>query len=153
MKYIKESRSAAETAALAGQISGAASAGSIFCLDGDLGAGKTVFAQGFARGLGIEGPVSSPTFTILHIYNSGRLPLYHFDVYRLASPEEMYDLGYEDYFFGDGISIVEWGSSMRALFPEETVFIEIEKDLVKGDDYRRITISCEHPLKALERIL
>lgn len=116
-------------------------AGEVYCLNGDLGVGKTVFTQGFATGLGIEEPVNSPTFTIVQVYEEGRIPLYHFDVYRIADVSEMDELGYEEYFYGDGVCLVEWGSMIEELLPEETKTITIEKDLEKGFDYRRITIT------------
>ncbi len=114
--------------------------GQVICLNGDLGVGKTVFTQGFADGLGINEPVSSPTFTILQIYEAGRLPLYHFDVYRIGDAEEMEEIGYEDYFFGGGVCLIEWASLIEEILPEQAVRITIEKDLEKGFDYRRITI-------------
>lgn len=121
-----------------------AAPGQIFALLGDLGTGKTVFTKGMAAGLGIEGPVSSPTFTIVQIYEEGRLPLYHFDVYRIADPEEMEEIGYEDCFFGEGVCLVEWADLIGELMPENTVWIRIEKDLEKGFDYRRIEVTYEN---------
>lgn len=115
-------------------------AGDIVLLHGDLGVGKTVFAKGFAEGLGIEGAVSSPTFTIVQVYESGRLPLYHFDVYRIADPEEMEEIGYEEYFYGDGVCLIEWAELITELLPEHCIDVSIEKDVEKGFDYRRITI-------------
>lgn len=117
-----------------------AQAGQIFCLDGDLGVGKTVFTQGFAKGLGIEGPVNSPTFTIVQQYEEGRLPLYHFDVYRIGDVSEMDEIGYEDCFFGEGVCLIEWAELVEEIIPEEAVWIRIEKDLQKGFDYRKITV-------------
>lgn len=117
-----------------------AKAGQIFCLDGDLGVGKTVFTQGFAKGLGIEGPVNSPTFTIVQQYEEGRLPLYHFDVYRIGDVSEMDEIGYEDCFFGEGVCLIEWAELVKEIIPEEAVWIRIEKDLQKGFDYRKITV-------------
>ena len=114
--------------------------GDIYALTGDLGAGKTAFAKGFAAGLGIKEPVVSPTFTILQIYESGRLPLYHFDVYRIGDVSEMDEIGYEDCFWGEGVSLVEWADIVSGIFPEETIKVSIEKDLQKGADYRMITI-------------
>ncbi|MDO5294296.1 MAG: tRNA (adenosine(37)-N6)-threonylcarbamoyltransferase complex ATPase subunit type 1 TsaE [bacterium] len=114
--------------------------GDIYCLLGDLGVGKTVFTQGFAEGLGIKEPISSPTFTIVQVYEEGRMPFYHFDVYRIADIDEMDEIGYEDYFFGNGVCIVEWANLIRELLPKEIKIIKIEKDLTKGFDYRRITI-------------
>ena len=115
-------------------------AGQLYCLNGDLGVGKTVFTQGFAEGLGITEPVSSPTFTILQEYEEGRIPFYHFDVYRIADPEEMYELGYEDYFFGEGVCLVEWAVLIQDLLPKQRTVITIEKNLEKGFDYRKITV-------------
>ena len=117
-----------------------AAAGQLYCLNGDLGVGKTVFTQGFAQGIGITEPVNSPTFTILQEYEEGRLPFYHFDVYRIADPEEMYELGYEDYFFGEGVCLVEWAVLVEGLLPQHRTIITIEKDLDQGFDYRRITV-------------
>lgn len=114
--------------------------GQIYCLNGDLGVGKTVFTQGFAKGLGIEEPVNSPTFTIVQEYEEGRLPLYHFDVYRIGDVEEMEEIGYEDYFFGQGVCLIEWAVLIEELIPEYAVRITIEKEPEKGFDYRRITI-------------
>lgn len=118
----------------------AATRGQVICLNGDLGTGKTVLTQGFAAGLGISGPVNSPTFTILQIYEEGRLPLYHFDVYRIGDVEEMEEIGYEDYFYGEGVCLIEWAALIEELLPEQTICITIEKDMEKDFDYRRITI-------------
>lgn len=117
-----------------------AKAGDVYCLNGDLGVGKTVFTQGFAKGLGIEGPVNSPTFTILQEYEGSRLPLYHFDVYRIADVEEMEEIGYEDYFYGDGVCLIEWADLIKEILPEHYTTITIKKDLQKGLDYREITV-------------
>lgn len=117
--------------------------GSVFCLNGDLGVGKTVFTQGFAKGLGIEEPVNSPTFTIVQVYEEGRLPFYHFDVYRIGDISEMDEIGYEEYFYSQGVCLVEWGCLIEEILPKETIFINIEKDLEKGFDYRRIVIEDE----------
>lgn len=114
--------------------------GEIYTLNGDLGVGKTVFTKGLAAGLGIKEPVTSPTFTILQEYESGRLPLYHFDVYRIGDPEEMDEIGYEDYFYGRGICLIEWAELIEELIPEDAFAVYIEKDLDKGLDYRRIRI-------------
>lgn len=124
--------------------------GQVYALDGDLGCGKTVFTQGFAKGLGVTEPVTSPTFTILQIYNEGRLPLYHFDVYRIEDEDEMDEIGYEDCFYGDGVSLVEWAGKIDDLMPEETISITIRKDLSKGFDYRVITI--DDPAGALKEL-
>jgi tRNA threonylcarbamoyladenosine biosynthesis protein TsaE len=115
-------------------------AGEIFTLNGDLGVGKTVFTQGVAAGLGITEHVNSPTFTIVQVYETGRLPFYHFDVYRIGDIEEMDEIGYEDYFFGQGLCIIEWAELIEELIPENASFITIEKNLEKGFDYRKITI-------------
>ena len=117
-----------------------ARAGQVICLNGDLGVGKTVFTQGFAKGLGIEENVNSPTFTIIQVYEEGRIPLYHFDVYRIGDPEEMYEIGYEEYFFGEGVCLIEWSKLIEELIPEEAINIEIDKNLEKGLDYRKITV-------------
>ncbi len=138
-EQIFESRSEAETFALGQRIGEMAASGDIFLLDGDLGVGKTVFAKGVADGLGIDEPVVSPTFTIVHEYE-GRLPLYHFDVYRIADPDEMYEIGFDEYLYGEGVCLIEWPSQIDEILPEEAVRITIEKDLSKGMDYRRITI-------------
>lgn len=137
---IKETFSEQETFEYAKMLAKNAAAGDIYCLDGDLGAGKTVFAKGFAEGLCIAEPVTSPTFTIVKEYEEGRLPLYHFDVYRIADPDEMYALGYEDYFFGNGVCLIEWSSLIEELIPASAKHILIEKDSEKGFDYRRITL-------------
>lgn len=129
-----------ETFDLGKRLGEAAKPGDIYCLDGDLGVGKTVFTQGFAAGLAITEPVNSPTFTIVQVYEEGRLPLYHFDVYRIGDPEEMDEIGYEDYFFGNGVSLIEWASLIDELIPENAARILIEKDVERGFDYRRITV-------------
>lgn len=113
--------------------------GQVYCLSGDLGVGKTVFTRGFARGLGIDEHITSPTFTIINEYE-GRLPLYHFDVYRVANPEEMDYIGCDEYFFGNGVCLIEWAELIEDIIPENAVWIKIEKDLEKGTDYRKITI-------------
>ena len=124
-----------------GQILGQqAKLGQVICLDGDLGVGKTVFTKGFAHGLGIMEPISSPTFTIVQVYEEGRLPLYHFDVYRIADVEEMEEIGYEDYFYGEGVCLVEWAHLISEILPEHVMQVTIEKDLEKGFDYRKITV-------------
>lgn len=114
--------------------------GQIYTLTGDLGVGKTVFTKGLAEGLGITEPISSPTFTIVQIYESGKLPLYHFDVYRIGDVEEMEEIGYEDYFYGEGVCLIEWANLIGEILPEGIIPVTIEKDLEKGFDYRRITI-------------
>ena len=117
-----------------------AAPGQVYALVGDLGVGKTVFTKGFAEGLGIEEPVNSPTFTILQIYEEGRLPLYHFDVYRIEDPEEMEEIGLDEYIDGDGVCLIEWAGRIEELLPEDVIVVFIEKDLEKGLDYRRITV-------------
>ena len=114
--------------------------GQIVCLNGDLGVGKTVFTQGFAQGLGIDEPVNSPTFTIVQQYDTGRLPLYHFDVYRIGDISEMDEIGYEDCFFGEGVCLIEWSGLIRDILPDHVTQVTIEKDLEKGFDYRRILV-------------
>ena len=117
-----------------------AAAGQVFTLTGDLGVGKTVFTQGLARGLGIVEPVSSPTFTIVQVYDEGRLPFYHFDVYRIGDVEEMDEVGFDDYIMGDGVSLIEWADLIEEILPEKRTEVLIEKDLEQGFDYRKITI-------------
>lgn len=135
-----ETYSEAETFALGQKIGEKARAGQVYTLSGDLGVGKTVFTKGVARGLGIEEPVNSPTFTIMQVYEDGRLPFYHFDVYRIGDIEEMDEIGYEDYFYGEGVCLIEWAELIGELLPEQSIAVTIEKDLTKGFDYRRITI-------------
>lgn len=114
--------------------------GEVYGLSGDLGTGKTVLAQGFADGLGIREPVSSPTFTIIQQHDGGRLPLYHFDVYRIGDISEMDEIGYEDCFYGDGVCLVEWPSRIEKLLPKHYVSVSIEQAPEKGFDYRKITV-------------
>lgn len=137
---VRETNSPAETYELGKLMGEQAESGQIFCLDGDLGVGKTVFTQGFAAGLGIEGPVNSPTFTIVQQYEEGRLPLYHFDVYRIGDISEMDEIGYEDCFYGDGVCLIEWSQLIPEILPDDVIRVRIEKDLEKGFDYRKITI-------------
>ena len=137
---IIETRSPEETFELGKKIGEAAKPGQVYTLNGDLGVGKTVFTQGVAAGLGITEPVSSPTFTIVQVYEEGRLPFYHFDVYRIGDIEEMEEIGYDDYFFGEGICMIEWAELIRDILPEKRIEITIEKDLTQGFDYRRITV-------------
>ena len=117
-----------------------ACAGQVYTLVGDLGVGKTIFTKGLAKGLGIDEPVSSPTFTIVQIYDEGRIPFYHFDVYRIGDVEEMEEIGYEDCFYGEGLCLIEWANLIEEILPEHYRQVTIEKDLEKGFDYRRITI-------------
>lgn len=137
---IIETKNARETYEVGERIGRRARPGQVCTLVGDLGVGKTVFTQGVASGLGIKEPVSSPTFTIIQEYEEGRLPFYHFDVYRIGCIEEMDEIGYEDYFYGDGICLIEWANLIEEIIPEDAVSITIEKDLEKGFDYRRIII-------------
>lgn len=117
-----------------------ANKGEIYCLSGDLGVGKTVFTQGFAKGLGIEEAVNSPTFTIVQEYEGGRLPFYHFDVYRIADVDEMDEIGYDDCFYGDGVCLIEWAELIDEILPEKHTNIKIKKNLDRGFDYREIMV-------------
>lgn len=137
---IVETQSPEETFLLGKTIGEQAVPGQIYTLNGDLGVGKTVFTQGVAAGLGITEAVSSPTFTIVQTYEEGRLPFYHFDVYRIGDVEEMEEIGYDDYFFGEGICLIEWAELVQEIIPENSISVTIEKNLEKGFDYRRITI-------------
>ena len=131
---------AKDTYELGEKIGQMAEPGMVISLTGDLGVGKTVFTQGLAKGLGIEEPVNSPTFTIVQVYEEGRIPLYHFDVYRIGDIEEMDEIGYEDYFYGEGVCLIEWADLIREILPEQMCRVTIEKDLEKGFDYRKITL-------------
>lgn len=136
-----ESFSPEDTYKFGMELGKSATKGNIYCLDGDLGVGKTVFTQGFANGLDIHEPINSPTFTIVQEYTEGRIPFYHFDVYRIGDISEMDEIGYEDYFFGEGVCFVEWATLIEELLPDNVRWVKIEKDLEKGFDYRRITIT------------
>ena len=136
-----ESNSAKDTFELGVKIGKEAKPGSVFTLIGDLGVGKTVFTQGVAEGLGILEPVNSPTFTIVQVYDEGRLPFYHFDVYRIGDESEMDEIGYEEYFYGDGVCFIEWADLIKGIIPKKHTRIEIKKDLEKGFDYRSIEIT------------
>lgn len=138
---IIESFSPEQTFQIGVKLSENARPGQVFTLTGDLGVGKTVFTQGFAQGLGINEPVNSPTFTIVQEYESERLPFYHFDVYRIGDVEEMDEIGFEDYVYGEGVSLIEWANLIEEILPQERTEIVIEKDLEKGFDYRKITIN------------
>ena len=131
---------AKDTYELGEKIGQMAKPGMVISLTGDLGVGKSVFTQGLAKGLGIEEPVNSPTFTIVQVYEEGRLPLHHFDVYRIGDIEEMDEIGYEDYFYGEGVCLIEWADLIREILPEQMCRVTIEKDLEKGFDYRKITL-------------
>lgn len=135
-----ETYSEKETFALGEQLGKDATPGQVFTLIGDLGVGKTVFTQGVASGLCIDEPISSPTFTIVQVYEEGRLPFYHFDVYRIGDVEEMDEIGYEDYFYGDGICFIEWANLIEEILPDHYTQITIEKELEKGFEYRKITM-------------
>ena len=137
---IKESFCPEETYALGKSLGESAKTGDVICLNGDLGVGKTMFTQGFAAGLGITEPVNSPTFTIVQQYDDGRLPLYHFDVYRIGDVSEMDEVGYEDFFYGDGVCLIEWSNLIEEILPDHMTSVTIEKDLQKGFDYRKITV-------------
>ena len=137
---VLETNSTEETFNIGVELGQKAKPGQVYTLTGDLGVGKTVFTQGFAKGLGIEEPVNSPTFTIVQVYEEGRLPFYHFDVYRIGDIEEMDEIGYEDYVMGDGVSLIEWANLIEEILPEERTEITIEKDLEKGFDFRQVTI-------------
>ena len=138
---VTETNSAEETYELGRQIGIRAKAGDVYTLTGDLGAGKTVFTQGVAAGLGIDEAISSPTFTVLQIYDEGRLPLYHFDVYRIGDAAEMDEIGYEEYFYGGGVCMIEWADLIEEILPPSYYRITIEKDMQKGFDYRRIMVT------------
>ena len=139
MKII-DSYSAKETYQIGEEIGRNAKPGSVYTLIGDLGVGKTVFTQGVANGLEITEPISSPTFTILQVYEEGRMPFYHFDVHRIGDVEEMEEIGYEDCFYGEGICFIEWANLIEEILPKKYTQVTIEKDLEKGFDYRKITI-------------
>ena len=144
---IKESFQEKDTFEFARQLGEQASPGEIYCLEGDLGTGKTVFAKGFAAGLGIREPVTSPTFNIVKEYEEetkGRAVLF----LDLKDGKDKTDIGYEDYFFGQGVCLVEWSSLIRELIPEGAVQILLEKDPEKGFDYRRITVTGTKEVKA-----
>ena len=136
-----ETNSPEETFRVGKELGEKAYAGQVFTLTGDLGVGKTVFTQGLAKGLGIEEPVNSPTFTIVQEYDGGRLPFYHFDVYRIGDVEEMEEVGFDDYVMGEGVSLIEWADLISEILPGKRTEILIEKDLERGFDYRRITVA------------
>lgn len=142
-EMIYETRSPEETRAFGKKIGAAAKPGDLYTLVGDLGVGKTVFTQGIAEGLGICEPICSPTFTIVQVYEEGRMPFYHFDVYRIGDIEEMDEIGYEDYFYGEGLCMIEWANLIEEILPQERFDVTIEKNLEKGFDYRKIIIK-EH---------
>lgn len=141
MKSVYETYSREETAELGKELGQRAEPGDVYTLIGELGVGKTVFTQGIASGLSVKEPVNSPTFTIVQVYDSGRIPFYHFDVYRICDVEEMEEIGYEDYFYGEGLTMIEWANLIEEILPPKRKEILIEKDLEKGFEYRRITIT------------
>lgn len=138
---VAETNKYEETFELGRRLAADAKPGTVICLNGELGTGKTVFTQGFAEGLGVDGPVNSPTFTIVQEYHTGRLPFYHFDVYRIGDISELEDIGCEEYLYGDGVCLIEWASMVSDIIPEDAVQVTIEKNLEKGFDYRKITIT------------
>ena len=137
---VLETRSPEQTFQIGVDLAKKAVPGQVFTLTGDLGVGKTVFTQGFAHGLGITEPVNSPTFTIVQVYEGGRLPFYHFDVYRIGDVEEMDEVGFDEYVMGEGVSLIEWANLIEEILPERRTEIIIEKDLQEGFEYRRIPI-------------
>lgn len=141
---VLETKSPEETFRVGMHLGEKAIPGQVFTLIGDLGVGKTVFTQGFAKGLGVEESVSSPTFTIVQVYEEGRIPLYHFDVYRIADVEEMEEIGFEDYVMGEGVALIEWANQIQEILPVPRTEITIEKDIEQGFDYRRITVEELH---------
>ena len=141
MEEVFETHSAQETADFARELAKQACPGEVYCLDGDLGTGKTVFAQGFGSGLSITEPMASPTFNILKEYEGGRLPLYHFDVYRIGSSDEMEEIGFYEKVYGEGVTLIEWASLIEDILPDRLIRVAICKDVEKGFDYRRITVT------------
>ncbi len=135
-----DSYSEKETYELAADIARKAEKGDVYGLIGDLGVGKTAFAKGFAAGLGITESIVSPTFTFVQVYEEGRLPLYHFDVYRIGDISEMDEIGYEDCFYGDGVTLVEWADLIEPILPKDTIRVTITKDMSKGADYRQVIV-------------
>ena len=140
MMIVKESNSREDTYRIGRELGEQAAPGQAFCFFGDLGVGKTIFSQGFAKGLGVDDIVNSPTFTIVKEYDDGRLPLYHFDVYRIGDVDEMEEIGYDEMVYGNGVCLIEWANLIEEILPEHYQKITIEKDLEKGVDYRKITI-------------
>jgi len=130
-----------ETLELGKKLGSEAKKGDIYCLIGDLGVGKTIFTKGFAKGLEIDEEITSPTFTIVNEYTSGKMPLYHFDVYRINDIEEMYEIGFEEYIFGEGISFIEWANNIEEIIPKDAIWINIKKDLSINENYREIIIN------------
>lgn len=138
---IYEVYSEEETRKIGYELGKKAAKGEIYCLHGDLGVGKTIFTKGFAQGLGITEHITSPTFTIVNEYHSGRIPFYHFDVYRIGDVEEMFEIGYEEYFYGDGVCLIEWAELITDILPDDVKWIKIEKDLTTdNENYRKIEV-------------
>ena len=138
--FTVETENPNQTEQLAGIIASYLSKGSILALDGDLGAGKTIFSKGLAKSLGVKEPVTSPTFVIMQQYEDGRIPLYHFDVYRIEDPDELYETGAEEFFYGDGISVIELASLIEELLPEDMIRVRISRMPEKGPDRRKIDV-------------
>ena len=138
---IYEVYSEEETRKIGYELGEKAAKGEIYCLQGDLGVGKTVFTKGFAQGLNITEHITSPTFTIVNEYHSGRIPFYHFDVYRIRDVEEMFEIGYEEYFYGHGVCLIEWAELITDILPDDVKWIKIEKDLTSdNENYRKIEV-------------
>lgn len=137
---VYESNSVEETMQLGEELGKKARPGEVYTLSGELGAGKTAFAKGFAKGLGIKEPITSPTYTIVQVYYGQRMPFYHFDVYRVGSPEEMFEIGCEEYFYGNGVCLIEWAELVKEILPENIRKIKISKSLLKGVTYRKIVV-------------
>lgn len=138
---IYEVYSEEETRKIGYELGKKAAKSEIYCLHGDLGVGKTIFTKGFAQGLGITEHITSPTFTIVNEYHSGRIPFYHFDVYRIGDVEEMFEIGYEEYFYGDGVCLIEWAELITDILPDDVKWIKIEKDLTTdNENYRKIEV-------------
>lgn len=138
---IIETSSWEETFQLGEELGKKAQPRDVYTLMGDLGVGKTVLTQGIGKGLGITEPINSPTFTIVQVYEEGRIPFYHFDVYRIGDIEEMDEVGFDDYVYGEGLTMIEWANLIEEILPPKRKEIQIEKDLEKGFDYRKITIT------------
>lgn len=140
MDKIYKTFSEEETFNLAKEMGNSQEPGSVICLSGDLGAGKTVFAKGLCDGLGVCEYISSPTFTIVNEYMGEKYPVYHFDMYRIEDESELIEIGYEEYISSDGVCIIEWPSNVEGALPKKRIDVEIERNLSEGDDYRTITI-------------
>lgn len=134
-----------ETLNIGKQVGSLVKPGDIICLTGDLGTGKTHMSKGIAEGLGITEHITSPTFNIVNEYHSGRLNLYHFDVYRVNDPDEIYAIGFDEYIFGNGVSLIEWANYIEEIIPNEYLYINIKKIPEKGENFRKITIEAFGP--------